>query len=749
MHVPRLALLPPFLRELFVRRTLRREPESALVMDDPSEVDAYVAGGHTPTMAGTYLFMNAHTTQVVRGCGTVLDLGCGPATLLCQVAAANPSIRFTGVDLSAPMLVEAQKTVQRLRLNNVNLVHGDITRLSPFDAASFDGVISSFALHHLPRREDLDRCFAEIKRVLRPGGALFLNDFGRLKSVKSVVHMAYLTSRDEPYLFTLDKERSMRAAFTLDDFRELAKRHWGDRVEVVGTFKVPLVVMLRTAPRPLPASVGQHFQSLREARPPSQRSDLDDLRFFFRLSGVTDDPFGPFVPLVGQMAKLRMMDFATLPVVGALHTARAARTWRVTRLAARALGLWAGWQLRRWLIPRARARHRRGFIVRLAAVLREDLGVLKGPVMKFGQMASYLTEDLPAVLQRALKPLQHRAPPLAAETIRRTVETALGRPLAQLFAEWHDTPLAAASVSQIHLARLHDGTWVVVKVRYPGLPRAVKTDFFLLRCFSPLLRALWGLPNTGELLDELEALVRTECDFQKAGAYQEEFRRAFRDDPEMIVPRVYTDLTTPDVLTMEYIEGQTYDEFKARATAEEKNRAAEIIWRMAAVSINRHGLYNADPHPGNYLFVNGKVAFLDFGFTKRFSPAFLALWKEQSLAGCAGDFDRFRDVNRRLGYERRGRRMDHRAMYETYRRLVYQAWMDDRTFRFSREFVKKEIRSLLALQRGARGALRMPVEFVAILRLLWGQHALLADLGAESNWHRIVFPLLKEPYTPV
>lgn len=749
MHLPRFALLPPFLRELIVRRTLRREPETALVMDDPAEVDAYVAGGHTPTMAGTYLFMNAHTTQAVRGCRAVLDLGCGPATLLCQIAAMNPSVHFTGVDLSATMLAEGEKTIRRHRLENVRLVKADITRLTEFGAGSFDSVISSFALHHLPTREDLDRCFGEIKRVLRPGGALFINDFGRLKSVKSVVHMAYLTSRDEPYLFTLDKERSMRAAFTLDDFRALAKQHWGDRVEVRGTFKVPLVIILRTPPGPLPESTAQQFRALRDARPPHQRSDLDDLRFFFRLSGVTEDPFGPFVPLVGQIAKLRMLDFATLPVLGTVHSARFARTVRILRLAARALGLWALWRTGRFLRPATAGRQRRRFIARFAAVLRRDLGALKGPVMKFGQMASYLTEDLPRPVQRALRPLQQRSPPLAPAVVRQTVENALRRPLSEIFAEWHDTPIAAASVSQLHLARLPNGTWVVVKVRYPGLLRAVKSDFFLLRCFAPLLHGLWGLPNARELLGELEELITTECDFQKAGAYQEEFRRAFAEDPDMIVPRVYTDLTTADVLTMDYIEGQTYEEFKATATPDNKNRAAEIVWRMAAVSINRHGLYNADPHPGNYLFVDGKVAFLDFGFTKRFSPAFLALWKEQSLAGCAADFERFRDVNRRLGYERPGRSMDHRAMYDTYRRVVYQAWMDDRPFRFTREFVRKEIRSLLALQRGSRGALRMPVEFVAILRLLWGQHAVLADLGAESNWHRIVFPLLKEPYRPV
>lgn len=748
MRLPRLALLPPFLRELVARRTLKREPEPALVMEDAAAVEAYTRAGQGRALAGTYLFMAAHITRSIHGCRRVLDLACGPGTLLGDVAALNPSVHFVGVDLSPAMLATAGAEIHRRGLDNVTFQTGDITRLDGVPDGSFDGVISSFALHHLPTHDHLERCFTEIRRVLAPGGAVFLNDFCRLKSVKSVVHMAYLTAADEPYLFTLDKERSMRAAFTYDEFRRLAAGHPGG-LDVHATYGVPLIAFLRTPPRPIPDSLRDALRARRTALPPAHRVDLEDLRFFFRLDGVTDDPFGPFVPLAGQMAKLRMMDFATLPVVGALHTARAARTWRVARLAGRALGLWAGWRLRRWVRPGANARHRRRFIVRLAAVLREDLGALKGPVMKFGQMASYLTEDLPAALQRALKPLQRRAPPLAATTIRRAVETALCRPLAEIFAEWHDTPLAAASVSQLHLARLHNGRWVVVKVRYPGLPRAVKTDFFLLRCLSPLLRTLWGLPNTRELLNELEDLVKTECDFQKAGAYQEEFRRAFRDDPDMIVPRVYTDLTTPDVLTMEYVEGQTYEEFKARATAEEKNRAAEIIWRMAAVSINRHGLYNADPHPGNYLFANGKVAFLDFGFTKRFSPAFLALWKEQSLAGCAGDFDRFRDVNRRLGYERRGRKMDHRAMYETYRRLVYQAWMDDRSFRFTREFVKKEIRSLLALQRGARGALRMPVEFVAILRLLWGQHALLADLGAESNWHRIVLPLLKEPYTPV
>ncbi len=209
-----------------------------------------------------------------------------------------------------------------------------------------------------------------------------------------------------------------------------------------------------------------------------------------------------------------------------------------------------------------------------------------------------------------------------------------------------------------------------------------------------------------------------------------------------VLPRVYEDYSTTEILTMDYLEGLSYKEFKAQATQEEKNQAAEIIWRFAAKSINNHFLYNGDPHPGNYLFMDGRVGFLDFGFTKRFNPEFIRLWKHQSLAACRGDLEAFVSANKALGYEAPGVEFNHRAMYDAYRATIYRAWMTDQEFEFTPDFVGEELHSLLQLLRTQGGSF-MPKEFLVILRLLWGQHAILADLRARSNWHRAVFPLLE------
>ena len=172
---------------------------------------------------------------------------------------------------------------------------------------------------------------------------------------------------------------------------------------------------------------------------------------------------------------------------------------------------------------------------------------------------------------------------------------------------------------------------------------------------------------------------------------------------------MYTDYSTAAVLTMDYIEGQSYADFKNSSTQEQKNKAGEISWRMATVSINRYGPYNADRHPGNYLFAEGKVAFVDFGFTRCFSTDSMDLWQQQSLAGCAGDYERFAQINCRMGHEFPGKSFDHRRMYDLYRQLVYQAWQCDRTFRFDKPFVHAEQKALINLFQSAKRTLRMPV----------------------------------------
>lgn len=289
--MPRLSLMPVMAREIFGARKFPREPEPDLVMDDPEQVAAYAHAGRIDgVMSAAYLFHSAQISQVIQGCGKVLDLGCGPATQLGQVAQLNPDISFVGVDLSPTMLDSARQYVDGLGLRNVAFRLGDITRLEGIADASVDAVVSTVVLHHLPTRQHLDDCFRQISRVLKPGGAIYLTDFGRLKSLKSVLFFAYMNAEHQPHLFSLDYEHSLRAAFQLEDFQD-AIRLLPASASLFSTFKVPFLVIIKTASKPLAPEPMDRIAGLRKALPRQYRKDLDELRLFFRMGGLDADPF--------------------------------------------------------------------------------------------------------------------------------------------------------------------------------------------------------------------------------------------------------------------------------------------------------------------------------------------------------------------------------------------------------------------------------------------------------------------------
>ena len=290
--MPRLSLLPVMAREILGPRDFPREPEPALVMDDPAQVAAYSDAGRVDgTMAAGYLFNTAHISQVIQGCRTILDLGCGPATQLAQVAQLNPEAHFTGVDLSPAMLQSARAHLSAMGIGNVALREADITRLDGIADRSMDAVVSTLTLHHLRSHADLEACFRSVARVLRPGGSLYLVDFGRLKSLRSVLFFAYMNAAHQPHIFSLDYERSLRAAFLQEDLGRAAAAHLPAQARVFSTFKVPFLVLIKTPSQPLAASQRAQLAAQRAALPARYRRDLDELRLFFRLGGLDCDPF--------------------------------------------------------------------------------------------------------------------------------------------------------------------------------------------------------------------------------------------------------------------------------------------------------------------------------------------------------------------------------------------------------------------------------------------------------------------------
>lgn len=288
-----IGMLPVILRETLGKRTLPREPEPDLIMADAEQVAAYTEAGRIDgVMSASYLFQSAQISQVIRGCRRVVDIGCGPATQLGQIAQLNPEISFLGVDLSDEMLSQAERHVRDLGLKNVEFLKADMTDLRGIETGAADGVISTMALHHLPTRAALEGCFTEIRRILKSGGALYLVDFGRLKSLKSIIYFAYMNAGNQPHIFSLDYERSLRAAFLPEEFGMLMKEIIGAGASMLTTYPVPILVLIRTNPKSTDTpDLSRRLRAMRAALPARYRQDLDLIRRLFRLGGMDNDPF--------------------------------------------------------------------------------------------------------------------------------------------------------------------------------------------------------------------------------------------------------------------------------------------------------------------------------------------------------------------------------------------------------------------------------------------------------------------------
>ena len=286
--MPSVSVLKTLLRELITYERSPRVNEPDLVMDDPEKVAAYTrAGREDGVMAPVYLFHCAQICGIIHSGDTVVDLGCGPATQLAMVARLNPKINFIGVDLSTTMLEKAQNYITEQGLKNVEFRKGNITDLSFFGNQSIDAVISTVALHHLPNIVALEKTFSEIDRILKKNGGLYLVDFGHLKSEKSITDFAYQYSDSQPELFTLDYLYSLRAAFLLDDFKRLTSKHLKEAY-LYSTFLAPFMVAIKSHSRCDKSNQGiiKKLHAFHDNLPDYHKTDLADLRTFFRLGGL-------------------------------------------------------------------------------------------------------------------------------------------------------------------------------------------------------------------------------------------------------------------------------------------------------------------------------------------------------------------------------------------------------------------------------------------------------------------------------
>ncbi len=288
------AMLAHLILEKFSGKVLERIPEPGLVMGDAAQNEAFErVGREDGLLAFIYLYQAIQISNLVKPGEKVLDLGCGPANQLVQIARLNPSADFLGLDASSEMLNRARDTVARCGTGNVGLESGDMTRLSGFADASFDCVISTMTLHHLPDEDALFSTFREARRVLKPGGGIYLIDFGRLKRSATQRFFSRDRSAEQPENFTLDYFNSLKAAFSVDEFSR-ALRLLGDGLTKYETALAPFMVIFRSAARRVPDEMARNFAG--EIYANFTRSQQKDFRLYSRWlkAGGLDLPFEPF-----------------------------------------------------------------------------------------------------------------------------------------------------------------------------------------------------------------------------------------------------------------------------------------------------------------------------------------------------------------------------------------------------------------------------------------------------------------------
>lgn len=320
-------------------------------------------------------------------------------------------------------------------------------------------------------------------------------------------------------------------------------------------------------------------------------------------------------------AMWRLLNQRAADVSGAVRSSP--RFARVMAETARIVAAYRVHKGRAEILPPERADEALQKLHRANARRVHDLCVeLGGGMLKLGQFASCRMDILPAPWIEELAALQDQVPPVPFEEARAVVEADLGAPLAEVFTSFDQTALAAASLAQVHAAELPDGRRVAVKIQRPGVAETIETDIAAMRiAASVLAEALPGV-DIRTTIAQLSASLREELDFAREATNLETFASRLDERTPVSVPSVVRTLTTRRVLTLSMLEGSGLTDYLNNATPEDRDQLLIRMAEAVAAQLFVYGLLHADPHPGNFMVLEGgRLGILDFGAVQAYTDA--------------------------------------------------------------------------------------------------------------------------------
>ena len=383
-----------------------------------------------------------------------------------------------------------------------------------------------------------------------------------------------------------------------------------------------------------------------------------------------------------------------------------------------------------------------------------SLGNMKGVLMKLGQMASYIDEGMPAVMRESLATLQQDAPLMDAVLAIDEIERGLGGRLRRFFTDFDETPVAAASIGQVHRAVTRNGDEVAVKVQYPGIARAIAADLDNTAMLASILSMIFPGLETSQLVGELRLRLTEELDYEHEAMNQQLFVDFYDRHPSVHIPRVDHELSSATVLTTEIIHGQRFEAAVESSDQDRRDEIAELIFRYVFRGLYRLHAFNGDPHPGNYLFEpDGRIAFLDYGLVKYFTDADALQFERLIRSMLTKDASDFRAALVEFGLLRGGAPFSDEELYEWFSHY-YEIVLTEGPVTVTPEYASSMVRyNFDAKTNQILKYANIPPSFVLTQRINLGLYAILARLGATANYRAIaeeLWPWVNAPpSTPI
>ncbi len=384
-----------------------------------------------------------------------------------------------------------------------------------------------------------------------------------------------------------------------------------------------------------------------------------------------------------------------------------------------------------------------------AADLTAALGGLKGPIMKVAQLMATIPDLLPPEYAAELAKLQSDAPPMGWAFVKRRMMAELGVGWQQRFASFEHHPAAAASLGQVHRAQALDGSDLACKLQYPDMQSAVEADLRQLQWLFAIHRRMDPAVDTTEIAKEIGARVREELDYFREAKHAALYRAILADTEQVRVPRVWPELSTGRLLTLDWLDGRRLLDHKDADLAI-RNRIATAMFTAWWFPFSRFGVIHGDPHLGNYTVFDAPGAkgrpaepaginLLDYGCIRIFPPSFVGGVVDLYHGLLRGDEELVVHAYETWGFQRLTRELI--DVINIWARFIYGPLLDDRVRSIAdgvkpSEYGRREaFRVHRALKE--KGPVRVPREFVFMDRAAIGLGGVFLHLRAELNFYRL------------